>query len=54
MGGTGGQQLSIADTDVIHVSEKSVATSEEQVVRSREFLLPSETISYSEGDRVRQ
>ena len=29
----GGQQLSIADTDVIHVSEKSVATSEEQVVK---------------------
>ena len=51
----GGQLLSIADSDVVHLSEVLVVTSEEaRVIRSREFLLPSETISYSEGDRVRQ
>lgn len=48
----GGQQLSIAGSDVIHVSETLAATSEVQFIRSREFLLPSKTVAYSKGDRV--
>ena len=48
----GGQQLSVADSDVIHVREKLAVMSKAHVLRSREFQLPSETISYSEGDRV--
>ena len=48
----GGEDLSIVGSDVIHVSETEVAVSTAQILRSREFRLPSETISYSEGDKV--
>ena len=48
----GGQLLSIPDTDMIHFSEGDVPQSELKVVRSREFNLPSQAISYSEGDKV--
>ena len=48
----GGEELSIVGSDVTHVSEREVTTSTAQVLRSREFLLPTETISYLEGDQV--
>ena len=49
----GGVDLSIVGSDVIHMSESELASTT-QFIRSREFLLPAETITYSEGDMVRK
>ena len=46
----GGVDLSIVGSDM---SESELASTT-QFIRSREFLLPAETITYSEGDRVRK
>lgn len=48
----GGEQLSIVGSDIVHVTVMEEAISEAQFIRSREFLLPSEQISYSNGDTV--
>ena len=45
--------MSIPDSDVTHFIEGDVLQSELQVIRSREFILPSQSISYSEGDKVK-
>ena len=49
----GGQELSIKGSDVIHVSDEGAILSELQVIRSREFLFPMQTFSYSKDDKVK-
>ena len=48
----GGEQLSIQGSDIIHENVSGREAKVKHIIRSREYLLPAQSISYSEDDRV--